>query len=90
MKLDDDKKGIIWSADDPNEHSFEMNVTRPTEDNPNPDKVTQTIESYYREKYGILLKYPKVSYLKHSLKYYFDQTFCTLLIFFSSFPKCIF
>ena len=54
------KEGIIWSADNAEEHSFEMKTRRATEDDPDPPSVTHTIYTYYRDRYGITLRFPKV------------------------------
>lgn len=61
MKVDPNhKKRIIWSADDPGEYSFTSKPKR-TEDNPEPEEVTHTIASYFQTRWGIKLRYPKVS-----------------------------
>jgi hypothetical protein len=48
--------GILWAADDPNEYFFEQ---RPRKGEPEDTPVIRhTIASYFREAYGITLRYP--------------------------------
>eukprot|EP00559_Dactyliosolen_fragilissimus_P005779 CAMPEP_0184858258 /NCGR_PEP_ID=MMETSP0580-20130426/3389_1 /TAXON_ID=1118495 /ORGANISM="Dactyliosolen fragilissimus" /LENGTH=1354 /DNA_ID=CAMNT_0027354333 /DNA_START=16 /DNA_END=4080 /DNA_ORIENTATION=+ len=49
--------GIIWAADDPELHSFELKPRGSAEDAP---VVKHTVASYYREKYRLNLRYPKL------------------------------
>ena len=63
----DQKKGvsIIWCADDPAEYSFEVQP-RKKKENGNQEEVPSgevqryTVADYYKSKYGITLKYPKM------------------------------
>jgi hypothetical protein len=54
-RLDDaTTEGIMWGADDPSVHKFEVK----DRDGENP--VTHTVASYFKERYNIVLRYPKM------------------------------
>ena len=47
------EKSIIWSADDPNEYSFEM-------ERKEQDPLSVTVRQYFLERHGITLRFPKM------------------------------
>ena len=66
-------KSIIWSADDKAEYSFMVKPSA-TDKETDPPEVEHTIYSYYMERYGITLKYPKVSIFNSQNKICFEIT----------------
>lgn len=62
-------RGIRWAADDPEQHSFDVTPRAPRggvvqgeegEAPPPPPPVTHTVASYFLDRYGIRLQYPKM------------------------------
>jgi hypothetical protein len=63
-------KMICWTADDPQDYSFEYT-------NANGVKEQTTVYKYYHASYGIVLKYPKMPLVRVSENEYFPVEFLT-------------
>jgi hypothetical protein len=66
----DKTRMICWTADDPQDYSFEHT-------NANGEKEQTTVFKYYQASYGITLKYPKMPLVRVSENEYFPVEFLT-------------